>query len=576
MKNKQFEPEDPTGIADMWNDEEVNEEMLQKMLKPRKRVVVHQQPVVEEPIKPQQEPIISNQKMLKYNKVQVYKYLNNLDFTEQFINEVKDYLQTDKLPEFTDDRAKRKFIKRFSRDWSILNGYLYFIPLKLVVIPHDEIQERLQEIYDDPVLSLGKGQQAFYDTVKANYLGISRQMATTFLKKQEIYQMTFQKKRVAQKPIYGLYPNEKWGCDLIDMNQYTSHNNNYRYILTVIDYFSRKVFAVALKTKDLESSIDGFKTIVSTQSFNTYPQILICDNGSEFELKDWCKSHKIKLLHTESHSPTQNSLIENFNGSLRRLIRANFVRNNNLNWIDELSILLTNYNSKKHKTTGYVPNDIWREEKGKVKLIDETDNLDETKEQKISNLSKKTTSRAQSQIEQLQKQTLSVGDTVRVSTRSLNSEVRRLVKAGNQKLVVVKFSAKVFKVDKVIQSKQSKEFALSKYVLKDKKGKVLLEEYNAKYPNKILKPRRFNITDLLKIDPNTVNIKTKKDEEYLNKIQNVEIEEVEPVVKPRKSERVKKLTANEKRKQTIELNKVEKEPTRKSGRDKKKNDFLDL
>ena len=400
--------------------------------------------------------------------------------------------------------------------------------------------------------------------------------ATSFLKKQENYQMTFQKKRVAQKPIYGLYPNEKWSADLIDMNQYTSHNNNYRYILTVIDYFSRKVFAVALKTKDLESSIEGFNKIVNNQSFNTYPQMLITDQGSEFELKEWCHQHKIKLVHTESHSPTQNSLIENFNGSLRRLIRANFVRNNNLNWIDELDMLLNNYNSKKHKTTGYVPNDIWREEKGKVNLIDETDNLDETKEQKISNLSKKTTSRAQSQIEQLQKQTLSVGDTVRVATRALNSEVRKSIKAGNQKLVVVKFSAKVFKVDKVIQSKQSKEFALPKYILKDKKGKVLLEEYNAKYPNKILKPRRFNIVDLLQIDSNTVNIKSKKDEEKLNKIENVEIEEVAPVVKPRKSERVKKLTANEKRKQTIEANKIEKEPTKKSSRTVKKNQFLDL
>ena len=106
MKNKQFEQEDPTSIADMWNDDQVNEEIAFKQSRPmkRKRVVQHQ-PVVEEPIKPQQEPIISTQKMMKYNKVQVYKYLNNLDFTEEFIDEVTDYLQNDVLPEFADDRA---------------------------------------------------------------------------------------------------------------------------------------------------------------------------------------------------------------------------------------------------------------------------------------------------------------------------------------------------------------------------------------------------------------------------------------------------------------------------------------
>lgn len=490
-----------------------------------------------------------NTESQKISKKNPMNFLNNLTFTTTSIKPILEYITKGTIPDL-EDRPKKKFLKRFSNDWKCENGNLKFIPLNLIVITTDNIQKTLQDLYDDPVNSLGKGIQAFFDTVKSKYIGISRKDVETFLKGREEYQMTFVKKKVNQKPIYAQYSNEKWGMDLIDMNQYTSQNKQYRYILTVIDFFSRKVFCEKLKTKDLESVKEALNVIIS--SSKTTPTMIICDNGSEFELSEFCKSHKIKLLHTESHSPTQNAMIENFNGSLRRLIRANFVRNNNLVWIDDLQMLVENYNSKKHKTTKFTPNEIWSEKKNKVKVVDENNNLALSKEEKISDVSKRTISKATKQIEKLQKQTLQVGDTVRVATSSLNSEVRKNNKAGLSKLVVVKFSAKVFTVEKVVKSRVKKEFALDKYILKDKKGNILLTEFNLKHPNRELKPRKFNITELLKIDPTTVNTRSKAIENKLNKIVNVmEYDKEIPVTpepveiestEPRKSSRVKKST----------------------------------
>lgn len=330
--------------------------------------------------------------------------------------------------------------------------------------------------------------------------------------------------------------------DLIDMNQYKSQNSQYRYILTVIDYFSRKVFAQKLKNKDVNSVEEALNDIVSKQAFNTYPQLLISDGGTEFNLSEWCKTHKIKHIITESHSPTQNALIENFNGSLRRLIRSDFVRTKKLNWINNLQVYIDNYNSTIHKTTNYKPDDIWSPEKIKVKELPSTDNLNETKEEKISELSKKTLSKIEKQFARLQNQKLNVGDKVRVSTKALNSEVRKAIKSGNSKLVVVKFSAKIFTVDKISKSRAKKEFAIDKYILRDKNNKLLLEEFKVNNPNKVLKPKKFNITELLKIDPSTQNTYTKKDEELLNKIENVEPIE-ESIEKPPK---IKQITTKEK------------------------------
>lgn len=81
-----------------------------------------------------------------------------------------------------------------------------------------------------------------------------------------------------QKPILPTF------ADLIDMNQYVKINKKYRYILSAIDYFSRKVFAVALKKKDLATVIKGFDKIVEYQSKNTCPERLN-NNGAESSME---------------------------------------------------------------------------------------------------------------------------------------------------------------------------------------------------------------------------------------------------------------------------------------------------
>ena len=146
------------------------------------------------------------------------------------------------------------------------------------------------------------------------------------------------------------------------MNYYSSQNKNYKWILTAIDYFSKKVFAIGLKNKTGETTRDGLEAIC--ESANTYPKIIQSDNGGEFidkAVKDWATDHNIKMVRTLSYSPQSNGLIENFNNILRKLIREGFIRHNNFNWIDNLDIYIENRNESRHSTTKYTPNQIWTE-----------------------------------------------------------------------------------------------------------------------------------------------------------------------------------------------------------------------
>ena len=105
------------------------------------------------------------------------------------------------------------------------------------------------------------------------------------------------------------------------MMLYESKNRHYLYILTVIDFFSRYVFAIGLTDKTSQTIISGLEDIIKNQAQNTYPLIIQADNGGEFKsdvMTAWSKEHKVKIVHTLSYKPQSNGLIENFNGILRK------------------------------------------------------------------------------------------------------------------------------------------------------------------------------------------------------------------------------------------------------------------
>jgi hypothetical protein len=460
--------------------------------------------------------------MTTYNKKTPFSKLNNYDYSDYA--GLRLFILTGEIPDGLDDRQKRKLKQRFdNRDWQIDDdGYIIFKPLALTVVPDDEIPDALEWLYSDPVNSLGKGINAFYATVVDNFLNISRKQTEEFLKKQSIYQLTTVPVKKQQKPIFATYPNEKWAADLIDMNQYVSQNRHFRYILSVIDYFSRKVFAFPLKKKTLQSTINAFNIIVTEQAEGTHPDRLITDNGSEFSLKDWCEQHRITLMHTESHSPTQNSLVENINGSIRRVIRQNFVRNNSLKWVDDLPMIIENLNNKKHGTTGTTPNKLWTKGTNKVRKVRLSNSLTKSTKQLQYEVLEKTVDRAERQIDALKKQTFEVGDYVRISTASLSANIRKTIKAGHSKNIVVRFTPKIYRVCHIVKPVNA-SFQLEKYQLEDDKGEIVRTEFKINKPNQVLRPKSFFATELLKVDADTVTHITNADAKKLNKILDTDL-----------------------------------------------------
>ena len=74
-----------------------------------------------------------------------------------------------------------------------------------------------------------------------------------------------------------------WCSDLVEMQQFSKWNESYRYLLMVLDLFSKYGWIVPLKDKKGETVTEAFKTIF-TEGRN--PQYLWTDKGKEYYNKN--------------------------------------------------------------------------------------------------------------------------------------------------------------------------------------------------------------------------------------------------------------------------------------------------
>jgi L-rhamnose mutarotase len=178
--------------------------------------------------------------------------------------------------------------------------------------------------------------------VKAKYEQLSHELHKPVTKK-------FQRRRVTVKRI-----DEIFGADLVDMNEWKSDNKNVRFILTVIDVFSKFAWAIPVKDKTGVSITNAFKEIFKDR----IPEFLWVDEGKEFynkDLKALLKKHNIEMYST--FGDHKSAVIERFNRTLKTNMWKALTASNasSLKWVDMLPSLVDTYNNKYHRTIKTTP-----------------------------------------------------------------------------------------------------------------------------------------------------------------------------------------------------------------------------
>jgi hypothetical protein len=156
--------------------------------------------------------------------------------------------------------------------------------------------------------------------------------------------------------IYVSQVDEMWEMDLVDMQMFSRQNKSYKYILVIIDAFSKYVWAEPLKTKSPIEVINVFKKIFKYRK----PEKIRSDRGLEFNnkpFKNFCDSNGITYFTTQNKD-IKCALVERVNRTLKEKIFRIFTHFGTRKWIDYLPQVVMSYNKSKHRSTRMAPIDV--------------------------------------------------------------------------------------------------------------------------------------------------------------------------------------------------------------------------
>ena len=150
--------------------------------------------------------------------------------------------------------------------------------------------------------------------------------------------------------------DDTWSSDLLDMNDYGPKNNRgYRYILVVVDNYSKFGWTIPLKNKYAQSITDAFSQIIKTS--RRKPNLLETDDGKEYVNKifnEFLNKNKIKIY--SRYTDKGAVFAERFNRTIRNLLKKPVFKKGKADWISELPSVTKQYNNTIHHSTKMTPN----------------------------------------------------------------------------------------------------------------------------------------------------------------------------------------------------------------------------
>ena len=147
------------------------------------------------------------------------------------------------------------------------------------------------------------------------------------------------------------------GADLADMQLLSRYNKGIRFLLCVIDIFSRYAWVVPLKDKKGISIAKAFQIILKQS--NRKPNKIWVDKGYEFYnafLKKWLRDNDIVMYST--HNEGKSVVAETFIKTLKSKIYKYMTSISKNVYIDKLDDIVNEYNNTYHTTIKMKPIDV--------------------------------------------------------------------------------------------------------------------------------------------------------------------------------------------------------------------------
>lgn len=163
-----------------------------------------------------------------------------------------------------------------------------------------------------------------------------------------------------QGPLQTFLVGEPMECLGIDVTgPHPTSTKGHKYILTVIDHFSRWAEAYPIRNQE---SLTVASTLLD-QWISRYgcPKQILTDQGPCFEaalFRDLCRLLQIDKVRTSPYKPSTNGAIERFHRTLNALLGKS-VAQNQKDWSNHVPWVMMAYRASRHEGTGFSPNRLF-------------------------------------------------------------------------------------------------------------------------------------------------------------------------------------------------------------------------
>ena len=113
--------------------------------------------------------------------------------------------------------------------------------------------------------------------------------------------------------------------DLTEIPIKLQTDENAKYIISIIDTFSKFGYCYILNNKRADSVLGKIKDFIN--KFGK-PKSIQTDNGKEFTnalLNKYCDELEIKLFHGRPYHPQSQGTVESFNKEIKRLLEVKYL-----------------------------------------------------------------------------------------------------------------------------------------------------------------------------------------------------------------------------------------------------------
>ncbi len=147
-------------------------------------------------------------------------------------------------------------------------------------------------------------------------------------------------------------------ADLTDMQNLARMNKGYRYILCVIDIFTRMAYYEPIKRKTGEYVNAAYEVIIKRAPLISNSR-MATDAGKEFlnkHVQHWYKKNSIR--HYTLQGDHKAAIVERFQRTLKERLYRLMTARKNYKYCDMLQKVVSNYNASVHRTLGVRPVDV--------------------------------------------------------------------------------------------------------------------------------------------------------------------------------------------------------------------------